>query len=597
MRSLTLTVATLLAFGCAEQAPPAGYGTLQLAMDVPACTPGGAALSGQGVCSFKVSVLKGAWTAVGSRPESIFDAGCVQYGGDVITVGPIESVGNATIYMEFFSDASCETAAMYGLRGGVEIPEGDAPAGNWFVPTFPLDKFGRFPVLDGSKYQQAAALTCGTDDDCTAQNDDGTYVLSPLGRCGTGGFCELPRSLYPLNTDGPRAFHTATALDDGRVLLVGGLGREAGGQYFATDETFETFDPVTMTFGKIENVDGISGQRIAMHSMVNLGGNKLVVVGGAENVRLAFADASAVGAGKRTLGFNFPDEANNLSSLVYSVDLGTRRAETGALPSPVVAAHAALVGESEVLVSGGVVPVNTGTGLVPTNRADLCTLSGAPSCASVAAMNTDRSGHCGICKDGDRVCNELLLFGGSHSTDPDVVKANLAEIYSPAEQTFTSKERLISSLNGNVTGPVCVRSGGTNYLVGGAERRNLPPSIAPMVLAEQGSGIGGAELKGLDKLDTAFRVYTTATPLADGSVLVTGGLSDTGRALASAYVIRGDSVVSAVNMNEARFGHTATVITSGPLAGAILIAGGFTTDGAGNLAFASGAEIYTPSAR
>ena len=352
-----------------------------------------------------------------------------------------------------------------------------------------------------------------------------------------------------------------------------------------------------MTFGKLDGISGISGQRIAFHSMTSLGGSKVAIIGGAQSAQLTFNDASVVGAGKRTMALSFPNEADNLSSLVYVVDFASGGAETASLSSPVLGAHAAWVGENEVLVTGGVVPLNMGMGLVPTNRAELCSLSGTPSCSSIGGLAVDRASHCGLCKDGDRFCHELFLFGGVQSSNPDTVQSALGEIFTTSDQQFTPVQRLSSQLTGNVAFPSCIRAGNTNYLVGGTTQRNLPPSIPPYVLDEKDGGVGAIEITGLDKLDTAFRLHTAHVVLNDGSILVSGGLDDTGRAITSAYIIDGSAIQVAVNMNQARFGHTMTVLTSGRLAGAVLIAGGFTTNGAGNISFASGAEIYIPAAR
>ena len=80
----------------------------------------------------------------------------------------------------------------------------------------------------------------------------------------------------------------------------------------------------------------------------------------------------------------------------------------------------------------------------------------------------------------------------------------------------------------------------------------------------------------------------------DGRVLVTGGLSLTGEALRAAYFIDGENVTGPLAMQAARFGHTATLITVGPMKGGVLIAGGFTTDASGEITPAQGAEIFLP---
>ncbi|MFT7626269.1 MAG: hypothetical protein ACI9WU_005464 [Myxococcota bacterium] len=77
-------------------------------------------------------------------------------------------------------------------------------------------------------------------------------------------------------------------------------------------------------------------------------------------------------------------------------------------------------------------------------------------------------------------------------------------------------------------------------------------------------------------------------------MLVTGGLDDNGTPVAKAYIIDGKEAVDQINMVTGRFGHTASLLTTGPLAGAVLIAGGFTVDSTGNISVVPGAELYVP---
>ena len=90
------------------------------------------------------------------------------------------------------------------------------------------------------------------------------------------------------------------------------------------------------------------------------------------------------------------------------------------------------------------------------------------------------------------------------------------------------------------------------------------------------------------------RVHHAATLLADGRVLVTGGLGANGFPVASADVLKDDERVQQAPMATARFGHSATLITTGPMKDGVLISGGFTRDGSGGLRLAEGAEIYIP---
>jgi hypothetical protein len=71
--------------------------------------------------------------------------------------------------------------------------------------------------------------------------------------------------------------HSAIALDDGRVLVLGGNGRSSA----------EVFDPTSGTFAPVANMEVVHGLG---HQTVKLADDRVLVLGGAVNV----IDASAV---------------------------------------------------------------------------------------------------------------------------------------------------------------------------------------------------------------------------------------------------------------------------------------------------------------
>ncbi|WNG19134.1 kelch repeat-containing protein [Cystobacter fuscus] len=95
-----------------------------------------------------------------------------------------------------------------------------------------------------------------------------------------------------------RAGHTATLLEDGRVLLAGGVRLGADGRP-ATVSAVEVFEPAT---GALERVPSLDSAR-AFHTATRLPGGKVLLVGGEETpegTRLAGARVLDVKAGTST---------------------------------------------------------------------------------------------------------------------------------------------------------------------------------------------------------------------------------------------------------------------------------------------------------
>lgn len=96
------------------------------------------------------------------------------------------------------------------------------------------------------------------------------------------------------------------------------------------------------------------------------------------------------------------------------------------------------------------------------------------------------------------------------------------------------------------------------------------------------------------------RVDHTATLLADGKVLVAGGVVQPCLTTSSAELYDPDTGTwtSTGSMNIGRGGHMATLITSGPLSGMVLASGGCINQndgGCGGVAQLTSAELYDPA--
>ncbi|WP_232287476.1 Kelch repeat-containing protein [Anaeromyxobacter dehalogenans] len=119
----------------------------------------------------------------------------------------------------------------------------------------------------------------------------------------------------------PRAFHTATILRDGRVLVAGGLNSFSGGDAVEA----ELFDPVTESFA----LTGSLAHPRGGHAAVRLGDGRVLVVGGLD------------------AGWTYVAEAE-----LWDPDTGAFT-PAGALATPRADHTATLLADGRVLVAGG----------------------------------------------------------------------------------------------------------------------------------------------------------------------------------------------------------------------------------------------------
>lgn len=199
----------------------------------------------------------------------------------------------------------------------------------------------------------------------------------------------------------PRQAHTAALLSDGRVLLVGGFGGGEPGGYLATAELY---DPITGRF----TATGSLGQRRQLHTATPLPDGRVLVVG----------------------GFGPPEGSENalpiIAAELYDPAAG-RFVPTGGLGVARFLHQATRLDDGKVLVTGG-----AGAGFGALAEAEVYDPA-AGTFRAVGAMATRRQSHSATLLPGGLV----LVAGGAAQLAAPASATGTAEWYDPRAELFS----------------------------------------------------------------------------------------------------------------------------------------------------------------
>jgi Galactose oxidase, central domain len=289
----------------------------------------------------------------------------------------------------------------------------------------------------------------------------------------------------------PRVFHTATLLGNGKVLVAGGDGRRDGTTYSSA----ELYDPATGVFTLIGNM--MTAERTG-HTATLLANGKVLLAGGADG------------------------DGNSLSTAEVFDPTAEEFTATGTMSVGRWLFTATLLNDGRVLVAGGICDNNGCIG-AGTSSAELFDPA-TNTFALTASMTVERSDFTATLLTSGAV----LVTGGA--TSDGVTATATAELFDPVTGTF--------ALTGGMLSP---------------------------------------------------RELHTATRLTDGKVIMTGGLNGNG-ALSSAELFdpANGSFTSAGNMETERYEHSGTLLTSGE----VLITGGIKLYTAQGLDALATAELF-----
>jgi hypothetical protein len=178
--------------------------------------------------------------------------------------------------------------------------------------------------------------------------------------------------------------------------------------------------------------------------------------------------------------------------------------------------------------------------------------------------------------DTKQATDKVLIAGWGNAT---------AELFDPVTATFAATTG--SMVQARVSHTATLLSNGKVLLTGGIQ--GVPPATTTLAEAELYDPAAGKFSQTAGSMATA-RQWHTATLLASGKVLVTGGLDSTGKSVGTAelFDLTAQSFTPTTgNMVSPRAFHTATLLGDNT----VLLAGGVDTT---NNAIAS-AEIYDPA--
>lgn len=328
-----------------------------------------------------------------------------------------------------------------------------------------------------------------------------------------------------------RAAHTATLLNNGKVLIAGGFTGDENSLSGA-----EIFDPATKTFS---SAGKMSVSRVS-HSATLLPDGRVLIAGGYNGGYLDSAE-------------------------IFDPKTG-RFAPTGKMTLPRSAHIAVLLENGKVLLAGGV-----GTGWTFLSDAEIYDPS-TETFTKTGNMTTARESHTAILlKDG-----KVLITGGHRGRRPDVVIYRSAEIYDPSMGSFSAAADLTVRRHKH---DAVLLADGWVLIVGGSDERDSRGAYASVeiydpkteifakigemnltryklrgtvVLLQNGKILiaGGADRAEIydpqaDKFEMVFgkfagaRLFATATLLQNGQVLIVGGYDNNNAVSEQAWIYNG----------------------------------------------------------
>ena len=339
-----------------------------------------------------------------------------------------------------------------------------------------------------------------------------------------------------------RAFHTATVLNNGEVLVVGGRNRILYGL-----GTAELYNPATGTFSPTGNLNN----RRAQHTATLLQNGRVLVAGGTYTVfsnsgTQTFCLASA----------ELYDPATGTFALTGSM----HEQRWGGLYTDFTAT---LLGDGRVLIAGG----SNSSGFI--SAAELYDPS-TGTFRLTGNLNTPRLGHTSTLLP----TGEVLIAGGVSSAGTYLTSA---ELFNPATGAFTftgsmktARELFTATLLNN----------GQVLVAGGQNSNFIFPYISTAELYNPQTG----KWSSTGSLNAA-RFDHTATLLNNGQVLIAAGAAT----LSSAELYNPTSGKFSVtgSLNTGRREHTAVLLTDGE----VLVCGGYDGSG-GNIGYLASAELF-----
>lgn len=280
-------------------------------------------------------------------------------------------------------------------------------------------------------------LIVGGGRSTSGEGSSGTGVPSPedipppeIYDPATGTF-----SLTSANTVTPHAFHTATLLQDGRVLIAGGITTPEpgsaspapdGGSSGVATTAAELFDPATGAFAA---TGAMTSPRI-WDTATLLADGRVLLVGGLANPNLS---ATTDGGGAA--------DTTPMSAEVYDPASGTF-SPTGASSGMRVGHTANLLGDGHVLVAGGLAQSDGSQSQDPFSKGAELFDPTAGAFAPTGDMVEGQAFHTGTTLQDGKVL--LAGFGaaamqgmmGSGGSSPDLLTT--AQLYDPATGTFSA---------------------------------------------------------------------------------------------------------------------------------------------------------------